>query len=599
LLILVETNNKLDLLPLNSPNLFLTEPIEFFFNMKFFLKSALFLVLALTLNTTDAQNKAPENWFNLDPVLDKVNGTGGDLALQQLKAKGKKPQTVIVAVLDSGVDYKHEDLKDVMWVNPGEIPGNGKDDDNNGYVDDIHGWNFIGGKDGQNVHHDSYELTREYARLSKKFGDADPSKLSKADQKAYAEYEKIKIAFEEKRGELEAQKNQMDGQFVMIALAFGKIQEHLRNKNFTADDLTNLDTGDNSELKQALEMTKGLMAQGVTPQNLDEQKAKASEFFNGGLTYGYNTEYNPRTVIGDDYNDLTNRAYGNNDYRGPDASHGTHVAGIIAAKRNNNIGMNGVSENTRIMTVRCVPDGDERDKDVANAIYYAVDNGASIINMSFGKGYSPNKDYVDAAMQYAADHDVLLVHAAGNDSEDNDTSPNYPNDELIQPLKKGMFKKVKNVESWMEIGALNWRTAEKRTANFSNYGKKNVDLFSPGVAIYSTVPDNKYASFQGTSMAAPAAAGVAAILRSYFPDLSAKQVKSILESSVVKMDGEVNKPGTTMKVKFADICASGGIISAPNAAAAAEKTAPRKSKNAIWREAGEGKAVKLKGSPKA
>jgi subtilisin family serine protease len=212
--------------------------------------------------------------------------------------------------------------------------------------------------------------------------------------------------------------------------------------------------------------------------------------------------------------------------------------------------------------------------------------------MSFGKGYSPNKAYVDAAMKYAADHDVLLVHAAGNDSENNDTDPNFPNDAYKKPVKAGFLKKEKNVATWMEIGALSWKGGEKRVAGFSNYGKKNVDLFSPGVAIYSTVPDNKYASFQGTSMASPAAAGVAAIIRSYYPQLSAKQVKSILETSVVKQDGDVNKPGSTEKIKFSELCVSGGIISASNAAALADKTKGKKVKKAIWQDAGMGKAVK-------
>jgi len=557
-----------------------------------FKKCLMVLALCMPVIFASAQSKAPDSWFTLDPVKDKVNGTGGDETLKQLKAKGKKSQTVIVAVLDSGVDYKHEDLKDVMWTNPGEIPDNGKDDDNNGYIDDIHGWNFIGGKDGKNVSHDSYELTREYARLSKRFAGTDPKKLNAADKKEYDGFLAIKAAYEEKRGELEGQKAQMDAQFSKIEAAFAAVEKATGKKNFTAEDLGKIEPGTNTELKDAVGMCKAVMAQGLTPESLAEQKAEASEYFSGGLEYGYNTEFNPRTIVGDNYEDLTNRFYGNNDYRGPDASHGTHVAGIIAAKRDNGVGINGVADNVRIMSVRCVPDGDERDKDVANAIYYAVDNGASIINMSFGKGYSPNKAYVDAAMKYAADHDVLLVHAAGNDSENNDTDPNFPNDAYKKPVKAGFLKKEKNVATWMEIGALSWKGGEKRAAGFSNYGKKNVDLFSPGVAIYSTVPDNKYASFQGTSMASPAAAGVAAIIRSYYPELSAKQVKNILETSVVKQEGDVNKPGSTEKVKFSDLCVSGGIISATNAAALAEKTKGKKVKKAIWQEAGMGKVIK-------
>ena len=227
---------------------------------------------------------------------------------------------------------------------------------------------------------------------------------------------------------------------------------------------------------------------------------------------------------------------------------------------------------------------------MANAIRYAVDNGASINNMSFGKGYSPNKAYVDEAVKYAAEHDVLLVHAAGNDGENNDTDPNFPNDKY---QKKGLFK-PKHPNNWLEIGALSWKPAEKRVATFSNYGKKNVDLFSPGVAIYSTTPDNKYAAFQGTSMAAPAAAGVAAIIRSYYPDLSAAQVKEIMIKSVVKQEGEVTKPGSTQKVPFSDLCVSGGIVSATHAVSMADVTKAKKSKKAVWREAGMGKSTKAK-----
>lgn len=550
-------------------------------NFKHFVAVAALCLPALFLG---AQAKAPENWFLLDPVADKVQGTGSETALQKLKAKGKKGQTVIVAVLDSGVDYLHEDLKDVMWVNPGEIAGNGIDDDKNGYVDDIHGWNFIGGKDGRNVEHDTYELTREYARLSKKYAGSNGANLTGAAKKEFAYWQTVKTAFEERRAELEAQKAQVDEYFGKIEAAFAAVQTALGKTTFTKEDLATIKTDGNTELKDAVELAGKALAQELTPESLAENKTEASAYFSNSLNYSFNPDFDPRPIVGDDYDDLTNRFYGNNDYRGPDASHGTHVAGIIAATRGNAIGINGVADNVRIMTVRCVPDGDERDKDVANAIRYAVDNGASIINMSFGKGFSPHKHYVDEAVRYAAEHDVLLVHAAGNDAENNDNDPNFPNDKL---------GKRKTAPNWMEIGALSWKTGEKRVAGFSNYGKKNVDLFSPGVAIYSTVPDNKYASFQGTSMASPAAAGVAAIIRSYFPDLSAKQVKAIMEKSVVAQTGEVYKPGTTEKVPFSDLCVSGGIVSANNAVAMAEKTKAKPNKKGQnWRDAGMGKAKK-------
>ena len=540
-------------------------------------------------------NKAPENWFTLDPVADKVNGTGSDQALKNLKAKGKKSQTIIVAVLDSGIDVNHEDLKDIMWTNPGEIAGNGKDDDGNGYVDDMHGWNFLGGKDGKSVHHETLELTREYVRLSKKYTNSNGANLSGDAKKDFEYWQRIKTAFEEQRAEAADGKARIEGQLKKVEDSFIAVEKAIGKKEFTAEELAKVDAGTNADLKQAISLVQAVMAQGIDSRAaLEEQKAEATKYFSGQLDYNLNPDYNPRTIVGDDPNDLSNRIYGNNDYQGPDAFHGTHVAGIIAAVRNNGKGINGIADNVRIMTVRCVPDGDERDKDVANAIYYAVDNGASIINMSFGKGYSPQKAYVDAAMQYAAAHDVLLVHAAGNDSENNDSDPNFPNDNYNKPVKAGLFKKEKNVPTWMEIGALSWKTDEKRVANFSNYGKKNVDLFSPGHQIYSTVPGSEYNNASGTSMASPAAAGVAAILRSYYPELSAKQVKDIMEKSVAKQTGEVYKPGTTEKVAFSELCVSGGIVSTTNAVTLADKTKGKKVKGAIWQEAGMGKAPKNK-----
>ncbi len=566
-----------------------------------FKQTVVALALCLPALFVAAQTKAPDNWFTLDPTKDKVQGTGGDEALSRLKAAGKKGQTIIVAVLDSGVDYKHEDLKDIMWTNPGEIAGNGIDDDHNGYIDDVHGWNFLGGKDGKNVEHETLELTREYVRLSKRFKGTDPKNLSGDAAKEYKYYTDVKTAFEDQRREAESGKAQIDKQIDKVADAFKAVEKAIGKKDFTADDLDKVNAGSNKELKESVALVQKVMGNGVANlAELEEQRKQASEYYDGQLLYNLNPDYNPRTAVGDNPDDLSSRNYGNNDYQGPDASHGTHVSGIIAAERGNGVGINGIADNVRIMSVRCVPDGDERDKDVANAIYYAVDNGASIINMSFGKSYSPQKAYVDAAMRYASDHDVLLVHAAGNESANNDTDPNFPNDMYKTPVKAGLFKKERNVPTWMEIGALSWKTGDKRVASFSNYGKKNVDLFSPGVAIYSTTPGNKYASYQGTSMASPAAAGVAAIIRSYYPDLSAKQVKDIMIKSVLPQEGEVTKPGSTDKIKFSELSVSGGIVSATNAIAMADKTKGKKVKKATWREAGMGKMTKKdKMGPKA
>jgi cell wall-associated protease len=427
-------------------------------------------------------------------------------------------------------------------------------------------------------------------------------RLHGKDAAEYKSWVKIKEEFEAQRAEALSGMENATKQLKPIEDAFNVVEKALAGKEFNADNVAAINVTGNEELKKSVEITKMVMGQGLTSRkDLDDAKKDASERFYNQVEYQLNPDYNARAMVGDDPNDLANRFYGTNEYEGPEAFHGTHVSGIIAANRNNDIGIRGVADNVRIMTVRCVPDGDERDKDVANAIFYAVDNGASVINMSFGKGYSPNKWYVDQAMHYAAEHDVLVVHAAGNDSENNDLGGNFPNDKFNKPVKKGLFSKEKHVTTWMEIGALGWKTGEKRVASFSNYGKKTVDIFSPGVQLQSTIPDGKYGPASGTSMACPAAAGVAALIRSYYPDLSAVQVKQIIENSVLKLDGEVIKPGTKEKVMFSDLCVSGGTVSATNAVALAEKTkAAKKSKKAIWREAGMGKINKnLSKEPRA
>ena len=301
-----------------------------------------------------------------------------------------------------------------------------------------------------------------------------------------------------------------------------------------------------------------------------KQLKKGVDHYTTAVEYGYNLEFNSRSIVGDNPDNLYEKGYGNNDVEGPDARHGTHVAGIIGANRNNDLGIKGIADNVRIMSVRAVPNGDERDKDIANAILYAVDNGAQIINMSFGKSFSPQKEAVDKAVQYAESKGVLLIHAAGNDGDDLDKQPNYP----TKTLSNGTESKT-----WLEIGASSWGADENFVGSFSNYGKKSVDLFAPGVQIYSTIPNNEYEDLQGTSMASPATAGVAALLLSYFPELTADQVKNILKQSTRKFDGlKVTKPGSSEDVPFSQLSVTGGLVNAYEAVKLAEtiKSQPNK-----------------------
>ncbi len=505
---------------------------------------------------------SPENWFNLDKDMDGTLGVSTEKVYQTL-LKGKTSETVIVAVIDSGVDYMHEDLKDIMWVNAGEKPGNGIDDDGNGYIDDVHGWNFIGGANGENVGADTYELTRLYGKYKKMYDGKDGSGLKGKDKEQFDLYLKYKKEVEGKQAELK----QQSAGVMMINGALQTLKKHIGKDEITAEDIAAIKT-DDEEVQGAAGAIQSVIDRGASVAEIEKEIGGAVKYFENALEYAYNPDFNPRTIVGDNYNDSTERNYGNGDCKGPDSSHGTHVSGIIAAVRDNDIGMKGVSDNVRIMSIRAVPDGDERDKDVANAIFYAVDNGASIINMSFGKGYSWDKAIVDAAVRYAEKHDVLLVHAAGNSSQNNDTTGNFPTDEFG---KKKLFGPKKS-RVWLEVGALNYKDGKDMPARFSNYGKENVDVFAPGVQIYSTTPEQNYAKYSGTSMASPVTAGVAAMLRSYFPKLSARQVKEIIMQSASPISQMVNKPGTKEEVNFTQLSVTGGVVNAHKAVSIASNT---------------------------
>jgi cell wall-associated protease len=512
--------------------------------------------------TSNAQNKRPDNWFNLDAGKNGVNGVSTEKTYEEL-LKNKKSTTIIVGVLDSGVDYMHEDLKDIMWTNAKEIPGNGIDDDKNGYIDDIHGWNFMGNKDGVNVEKDNLELTREYKRLKSKYDGKSISDFSaKADKTEFKYWTKVKADFEKELNQAEAQLNQY--KFIRDAVA-GVVEKIKKEKNVEKVTLEDLKAFDAKE-KQDIQGKTIAVNQGNKGKDVEDLIADISEAVKSMEGDHLDLESDTRSIVGDNYSDMSEKFYGNGDCKGPGAFHGTHVAGIIAATRNNGIGIDGVADNVRIMSVRCVPDGDERDKDIANAIRYAVDNGAVILNMSFGKKYSPNKDVVDAAVKYAESKGVLLIHAAGNASDDIDEVIHYP----CKKLQNGKIP-----SNFMDIGALSWKAEEEIAAPFSNYGKKTVDIFAPGVDIHSTVPDlNKYKDASGTSMAAPVVAGVAAVLKSYYPQLTPKQLIKILKKSSIKTykSKKVIKPGTKDEmIEFGKLSNTGGIVNLYEAVKLAEK----------------------------
>ena len=534
------------------------------------MKQIIFSLCLLLSAGLMAQSAAPQNWWELDRTDNTFPGVSAAKAHSYLD--GKKAETVVVAVIDSGVDIEHEDLQGVIWTNEDEIPGNGIDDDKNGYVDDVHGWNFIGGADGENVNYENLEVVRLYNTLKAKYNNRNRDGLSKKEKAEYDRYLEYKEVIDNKRAEL----GPNAAQYAMIKEAVDAAIAEIGKEpaEVTADDVADLESED-PNIAIVKRVVANAAAGGATFADVYEQLEGAQDYFDSQLNYNYNPDFDARKIVGDDPTDLSDRFYGNNDVEGPDAAHGTHVAGIIAAVRDNDLGVNGVGgSNVRIMSVRTVPNGDERDKDVANAIRYAVDNGAQVINMSFGKGQSPYKDAVDDAMKYAQKNDVLLVHAAGNDGKQLTLENNYPNDTYKGRRRTG--------KTWIEVGAASSSYDDGLAAGFSNYNKEYVDVFAPGARIYSTTPDDQYATFDGTSMAAPMVAGIAALIRSYFPDLNAKQVKEIIEDSALPVTLQVVKPGSEdEKVSFADLSATGGLANAYSAVKMAERT---KGKNRRMRD---------------
>ena len=496
-----------------------------------------------------AADTARSDWHRLDYETDRVMGVGSDRAIRELLATRQPQRRVIVAVVDGGVDTAHTRLAASLWKNPREIAGNNRDDDGNGVIDDIFGWNLLATADGTPVHYDTFELTRLYAACRQQPAGARTVRPSDAACNDLAS------AYQDKVQEVQSTRQQV-----------ARIGELLRSVEQTLGTalpsvpITRASVGAlrplSADVAQARQLWLQLDADGLSATDI----RSAGEAYDAQARYGLDTLFNPRSGP---------LVAGTRDVTGPDASHGTHVAGIIAAQRGDDRdAMQGIAPNVQIMAVRAVPDGDERDSDVARAIRYAVDNGAQIVNMSFGKSYSPGKESVDSAVRYAESKGVLLVHAAGNDGENNDETPSFPT---------AMFPGGQRARNWIEVGASSWKPLPALAADFSNYGRDQVDLFAPGVDILSTVPGGGTKRESGTSMAAPVVSGVAALLMTYFPELSAMQVRDILIASVRKLsDLEVRRPGDGATVPFGTLSRTGGVVDAYAAVKLAlQQVAPR------------------------
>lgn len=481
--------------------------------------------------------------------------TNQGIALHQayslLDSTARSPKKVVVAIIDSGTDVDHEDLKDNIWINDDEIVGNMLDDDANGYVDDVFGWNFIGGKDSSHVNYDTYELTRLYVKGLELFSSFDT--LTNIPDSLNDEY----LQFKDIEEEFEAERSSLESELIQIKQLQQNIESILFFLGESSLDSVNVHSYLSEEIEPSMQMQEALGFVALLQDNgiNEELIEEYIEQIGVQLEYGYNISFDPRSIVGDDYEDLDNRFYGNSDVKGPDYDHGTHVAGIIAANRDNNIGANGITQ-AELLIIRAVPNGDERDKDVANAIRYAVDNGADVINMSFGKSYSPELFYVQQAIEYAAQNKVLMVHAAGNDGANIDSVANYPSP-IISDGSSSPYV--------ITVGASGWQGVNELAASFSNYGRSTVDLFAPGVDIYSTMPNQEYELSNGTSMAAPVVSGVIALLMQYFPEYSPLEIKNIIVSSVLKTDEQILLPGQSIEAQYAPfdhLSKHGGIINA-------------------------------------
>lgn len=452
-----------------------------------FKTAALFCFASLLINQNifgQSSLKAnAKDWLALDPKTDSIAGISLYKAYELLK--GRTSKTVIIAVIDNGIDIVHEDLKNIIWTNTKEIPDNGIDDDHNGYIDDVHGWNFRGSKDGTIIENEQAGATQIYVAWKNKYENADTNSLKPNEKREWAIYNKAKREY------------------------FDKINT----------------SKDSTELK-----------------------------------ISYNINYISSKLIANDSENPNNHYYGNPYFKlTSNLSHGTHVAGIIAGQRNNQIGIDGIADNVLIMPiVASTATGDERDKDVANAIHYAADNGAKVINISFSKVFSTDKKLLDKAIQYAEKKNVLIIHCAGNDGVNIDSANNYH-----YPI--AIYDNGNKASNFITAG-WNRPLFDYRLAHpYSDYGKLNVDLFAPGSDIYSTVPNNGYDFKSGSSMSTPVVTGVAALLLSYFPSLSIEQVKDILIKSTFKQNQMVNRPQTKIQVPFNSLSHSGGILNAYNA----------------------------------
>lgn len=515
-----------------------------------------------------------QNWHWKDYTQDKVHGISLYQAYQKLSSLSLKPSPVVVAVMDGGVDTNNIEIKSKLWLNKKEIPNNGIDDDHNGYIDDIYGWNFLGGKDGSNINKASDEKSRVYHKYKHLYEGQkiDISQFNPTQKKQYEMWQQAALEIEF------SDEDAANLRYIGIATNALKklgntIVKEMNDSSFTVEKLISFQPLGRNTLDAKMTYLRTINLLGIEKETPFYEIINELNEYIEGKEKSSKAKITPPApiraeIIKDNYENLSDKFYGNNDITGPNSKHGTHVAGLVASIPDNAWNVNSLYPDLKIMGVRVVPDGDEYDKDIALGIYYAVDNGAKIINMSFGKSFSPEQIWVDNAIRYAAAKDVLIIHSAGNEYYDLDSKAVYPN-----PYSSYLNDTAKNI---LTVAASSDEIINNTLlTDFSNYGPKIVDVLSPGNKIYSTLPGkNNHGYLQGTSMASPIVSHIAAMIRSYFPNLSAVEVKKIIMQSVWKpsdINLKYTVPEKETSKSLPEIAAAGGIVNASNAIQLAAK----------------------------
>ncbi|MBG7630454.1 MAG: S8 family serine peptidase [Bacteroidetes bacterium] len=523
------------------------------------------LIISCTKNKTErpefSQTKKFDHWHLKDYESDGVPGISLDKLYDEL-IKNQKGKQIIVAIIDTEIDINHEDLKDFIWINNDEQPNNGVDDDNNGYVDDVNGWNFIGNKNGGNLICSNFSYTRKLKELIPIFKGKTKEEVGndtlnfKIYQRALMDHQNMKRQLKE------------DYEYVeFLNTGFPRSKKLLdsifRGSTYTINQLDSLYT----IFKKQDSIKAADIYFMIDFLNFDMHGYADNLAYESNLIekYSNNISFDDRAIIGDNVNDIEDRDYGSpfitNSLK--EFTHGSIVSGVLAAHRTNNKGVRGITNTVKLMPL-CIQAkfGAETDKDLALSIKYAVENGAQVINISANRTYELHNEWVQQALLYAEEQNVLVVKGAGNSETDIDKIITYPN--------KNTKDHVLN--NFIVVGATGMELNSNFKPVWANYGRKTVDFYAPGESILTTTPFDSYKVDSGSSLSTAITSGVAALLLSYYPDLKVSEIRQILMESATRYDLDIELDyDSNTTVPFSKLSNSGGVLNAFNAFVLAEK----------------------------